>query len=124
MDHQPNSITCSTFALETPDVNKTADSIWLEAGKLFPDTTGFRITNNFKKHTLKALNIINDICRKCQEKLATIPHITGACHALVQGNYIHHHNQVANIVRQELAVKCGLTKGMLQNSNCNLCYDR
>jgi hypothetical protein len=44
MDHQPNSITGSTFALETPHVNKTADSIWLKVGKLFPDTTGFMIT--------------------------------------------------------------------------------
>jgi len=44
MDHQPNSITCSTFALETSDVNKTAESIWLKVGKLFPDTTGFMAT--------------------------------------------------------------------------------
>jgi len=44
MGHQPNHITCSTFALETPDVNKTADSIWLKVGKLFSDTTGFTIT--------------------------------------------------------------------------------
>lgn len=144
MDHQPNRTTCSTFALETSDVYKTADRIWLMVGKLFPDATGFMITiqnqvtttNNYKKHTLKALNIINDIRRKCQEKLATIPHITGAHNALAQGNYIHHHSQLANTVHQELAIKCRLTKGapmphykhepqfMLQNSNCKLCYDR
>jgi len=119
MDHQPNSTTCSTFVLETSDVYKTADRIWLKVGKLFPDATVCMITiqnevtttNNYKKHTLKALNIINDICRKCQEKSATIPHITGAHHALAQRNYIHHHNQLANTVCQKLAIKCGLTKG-------------
>jgi len=62
-------------------------------------------------------------------------HSTYACHALAQGNYIHHHNQVANTVCQELAIKCVITKGppmpyykhepqfMLQNSDCKLCYD-
>jgi hypothetical protein len=44
MDHQPNRTTCSTFALETSDVYKTADRIWLMVGKLFPDATGFMIT--------------------------------------------------------------------------------
>jgi peptidyl-tRNA hydrolase len=36
--------------------------------------------------------------------------VTGACCALTQGDYTHHHTQVA-IIHQELAIKCGLLKG-------------
>jgi hypothetical protein len=45
------------------------------------------------------------------EKLGIIQNVTGACHSLAQDNYTHHHSQVANIVHQELAIKCGLSKG-------------
>jgi hypothetical protein len=34
-----------------------------------------------------------------------------ACRALAQGDYTHRHNQVANIVHQELALKRGLSNG-------------
>ena len=59
-----------------------------------------------------------------------------ACHALAQGNYTIHHNQVANTVHPELAIRCGLSKGppmlyheyepqfILENSTCKLYYDR
>jgi predicted amidophosphoribosyltransferase len=66
--------------------------------------------NNYKKHILKDQNITNNICRKCREKLETIQIITGACHAPAQGDYTHCHNEVANIVHPELAIKCGLSK--------------
>jgi hypothetical protein len=66
-----------------------AANVWLKAGKLFPERTGFMIaiqdkvisTNNYKQHILKDLNTTN-ICRKCRQKLETIQHITGACCAL------------------------------------------
>jgi len=32
-------------------------------------------------------------------------YIGAACHALTQGDYTHLHNQVANIIHQELATK-------------------
>jgi len=67
--------------------------------------------NDHKKHVLKDPNITNDIFRKCRENLGTIQHTTSACCALAQGNYIHHQNQVAIIVHQELTIKCGLSKG-------------
>jgi len=38
--------------------------------------------------------MINDICRKCQEKLETIERITGVCcRVLAQGSYTHCHSQ-------------------------------
>jgi hypothetical protein len=44
-------------------------------------------------------------------ELQIIQHIKDACRALAQGDYTHRHNQVANIVRQELAIRRGLAKG-------------
>jgi len=63
------------------------------------------------KFILKDLNITDSTCRKCWEKSETIRHITGACRILTLGDYTHHHSQGANIVHQELAVKCGLSWG-------------
>ena len=65
-------------------------------------------TNNY---IVKDPNVIKDICRKCRQKLENIQRITGACHALAQGDYIHWHNQVASTVHQELSIKCGLSNG-------------
>jgi hypothetical protein len=81
------------------------------------------------------LNTTGDICRKCWENLETVQHISSSCHALAQGDYTHH-NQVANIIYEELAIKCGLSKGrpmtnykyeaqsMLENSNFKLYYGK
>jgi hypothetical protein len=66
--------------------------------------------SNCKKYILKDLNITNDICIHYQDKLETIQYIMSACSALAQGEYTHRHNQVAKIVHQELAIKCGLLK--------------
>jgi hypothetical protein len=61
---------------------------------------------------------------------------TGACRAPAHGDHTHRHSQAANTVRQELAIKCGLSKGppvpcykyepqaVLQNSSYKLYYDR
>jgi len=40
----------------------------------------------------------------------TIQRVTGACLALSEGIYTNRHSTVANIVHQELAIKCGLSK--------------
>jgi len=40
----------------------------------------------------------------------TIQRVTGACLALAEGVYTHRHSTVANIIHQELAIKCGLPK--------------
>ena len=61
-------------------------------------------TINYKKHILR--DFTDDIFRKCREKLETIQHISGACSALAQGDYTHRH-----IAHQDLAIKCGLSKG-------------
>ena len=37
-------------------------------------------------------------------------HTTGACSALTQVDYTHRHNEAANIVNKEFAIKCGLSK--------------
>jgi hypothetical protein len=85
---------------------------------------------------LKDLNITDDICRKCWEKWEAIPHITGACSALAQGDFTHCHIQVTNIVHEEMSIKCGLWKGppvsyckyelqsVLEKCKCKLKYDR
>jgi hypothetical protein len=54
-------------------------------------------TSNYEQYILKDLNICDDACGKCQERSKAIPHVTGACCALTQGDYIHHHTQVAVI---------------------------
>jgi hypothetical protein len=55
--------------------------------------------------------------------------------ALAKGDYTHGHHQVANVFHQELAIKCGLTKGspmpyykyepqsVVKNSYYKLYYD-
>jgi len=52
-----------------------------------------------------------DTCRKCQRKKEIVQHIT--CSALTPGDYTHHHSQVGSVIDQELAIKCGLSKGKL-----------
>lgn len=66
-------------------------------------------TNNYKCYVVKNPNITNNMYRKCLGELETIQHITSEYHAPVQGNYIHHHNQVTNIIHQEVTIKCGLS---------------
>ena len=56
---------------------------------------------------MKALKLAEDIYRKCRDKIETIQHITGACHALTQGDYTHYHHPVAKNVHQELTMKRG-----------------
>jgi hypothetical protein len=85
---------------------------------------------------LKYLNITNNICRKYWAKLEIIQYITIAYHALAQDDYTHCHNQAANTVHQELAIKWWLRKGwpmpcykyepqsMSENSHYVLHYDR
>jgi len=67
-------------------------------------------SNSYKKYILKGPNTNTAICRKCLAKSETIPRITGECLAQAQGVYTDRHNTVANIVHQELANKCGLSK--------------
>lgn len=55
------------------------------------------------------LNTTGDICRKFWENLETVQHETSSCHAKSQGDYTHH-SQVANIVYEELVIKCGLSR--------------
>ena len=89
----------------------------LRAGKLFPETTGFLIAikdqviiiNNYKGYVVKDPNVSNNTYRKCRRERETIRHITGECHSPVQGNYTRRHNQVTDIIHQELTIKCGLS---------------
>jgi len=89
-----------------------------KADDQFPETTEFVRTiqdhvinsNSYKKYILKGPNTNAAICRKCRAKSETIPRITGACLAQAQSVYTHRHSTVANIVHQELAIKCGLSK--------------
>jgi len=66
-------------------------------------------TNNYKGYVVKDPNITNNMYRKCRGELETIQHITSEYHAPVQGNCAHLHNQVTNIIHQELTIKCGLS---------------
>jgi arylamine N-acetyltransferase len=62
-------------------------------------------TNNYKNYVLNNPQITTHTCSQCRQKLETIQHTSSACHALAPGDYTHHHNQVASIVHQELAIK-------------------
>ena len=67
-------------------------------------------TNSYKNYILKDLNITNDICRKCRDKLGIIQRITDTYRALAPGDCTCRH-KVAIIVHQDLAVKFGLSNG-------------
>ena len=57
---------------------------------------------------MKDSNVTHDTCGKCGEETKAIEHITGACPVLIEGDYTHRQNQVANIINQGLIIKCGL----------------
>lgn len=102
--------------LSQPNVDKLASHEWLRRGELFPETEGFIIaiqdqvieTKNYQKHIMKLPGSQNDKCRKCNSAPETIQHITGACKSIVQTEYKHRHDQVANIIHQQLAIKYSL----------------
>ena len=54
--------------------------------------------------------ITNDTCRRCWEKSDRVQYISGTCYALAQGDCPHCHSQIANMIHEELAIKCGLSK--------------
>ncbi|CAH2092510.1 unnamed protein product [Euphydryas editha] len=129
--------------LNLPYVDKKASNEWLRRGELFPETEGFIFaiqdqvieTRNYRKHIMKTQNAI-DVCRKCNNPLENIQNITGSCKTIVQTEYKHRHDQVANIIHQELALKYNLIKIprtpyykykpelMLENSTHILYFDR
>ena len=130
--------------LEQSHVDTIASNKWLEIGSLFPETEGFIIaiqdqiinTKNYRKFIIKDPTITNDKCRKCHSQPETIQHITGACTTLTQTDYTHRHNQVANIIHQNLALKHKLIQDshtpyykyvpelVLENTTHKLYYDR
>ena len=92
-----------------------------KAGEFFPETTGYMtdiqdqalvaiIKIITSRVFLKDLNITNDICRKCWEKILTTPPIIGAGRAVAQGDFTHCHSQVNNVIRKEITIKCGMWK--------------
>ncbi|KAL0810285.1 hypothetical protein ABMA28_010444 [Loxostege sticticalis] len=127
-----------------PNVDKAASNAWLRRGELFPETEGFMIaiqdqiieTRNYQKYIMKIRNLPTDLCRKCHSSSETIQHITGACKSIVQTDYKHRHDQVANIIHQKLAQKYQLIpqkltpyykyipEPVLENSKYRLYFDR
>jgi hypothetical protein len=67
-------------------------------------------TNNYKKHILKDPDI-NDIYRKCQQKLETIHQSINTWHALAESGNTYPHHHTANTAHQKLAITCELSKG-------------
>jgi hypothetical protein len=128
--------------LSQAHVDPIASNKWLKLGSLFPETEGFIIaiqdqvinTKNYRKHIIK--DLADDRCRKCRSHPETIQHITGACPNLAQTDYTHRHNQVANIIHQNLAVKHSLIpynsvpyykyspSSVLENNTHKLYFDR
>lgn len=125
------------------NVDKVASNEWLRRGELFPETEGFMLaiqdqvieTRNYQKHIMR-IPIPTDICRRCNSASETIQHVTGACKTIVQSDYKHRHDQVANIIHQKLALKYNLISGpptpyykyqpeiVLENSSYKLYFDR
>ncbi|XP_052748657.1 uncharacterized protein LOC128200179 [Galleria mellonella] len=123
------------------NVDKEASNAWLSRGELFPETEGFIMaiqdqvieTKNYQKYITKTLT--SDICRKCNSCPETIQHITGACKAIVQTDFKHRHDQVANIIHQKLAYQNNFItsiqpyykykpESVLENSTAKLYFDR
>lgn len=129
--------------LERSDVDKIASNDWLRSGCLFPETEAFLCaiqdqvidTKNYQKYITKNGQTTDDRCRKCYEKPETIQHIIGACSTLSQTDYLHRHNQLANIIHQELAQCTNLLteklpyykyipKAVMESVDYKLYYDR
>lgn len=130
--------------LSQSHIDSKASNMWLKTGSLFPETEGFLIaiqdqvinTKNYRKYIIKDPTIRDDKCRKCNTQPETIQHITGACLTLTQTDYTHRHNQLANIIHQQLALKHKLIQNtntpyynykpqtVLENDSCKLYYDR
>lgn len=126
-----------------PSIDKLASNAWLRYGELFPETEGFMIaiqdqiieTRNYIKYIIKKPNT-TDTCRRCKAAPEHIQHITGSCRAIVQTDYKHRHDQVANIIHQKLAHKYKLIsdpilpyykytpKIILENTLYKLYFDR
>lgn len=130
--------------LEQNHVDRIASNKWLKIGNLFPETEGFMIaiqdqiinTKNYRKYIIKDPSLTDDKCRKCHNQPETIQHITGACVTLTQTDYTHRHNQLVNIIHQNLALKHNLIQNsytpyynykpqtILENATHKLYYDR
>ncbi len=129
--------------LEQPHVDKTASNAWLSRGDLFPETEGFMLaiqdqiikTRNYRKYILHDTTVTTDKCRRCHTDAETIQHITSGCRMLAHTDYLHRHNQVANIIHQELALNHGIItnqtayykytpRSVLENQTHKLYYDR
>jgi hypothetical protein len=68
-------------------------------------------SNNYNKSILKDKNVTTIYAGNAKRN-ENIQHITGICRALTQVDYTHLHKQVVNIVHQEVAIKCGLSRGL------------
>jgi hypothetical protein len=53
-------------------------------------------------------NVTDDKCNKCESGRETTEHILSECRALAAKEYVNRHNNVAKILRHELAMKRGL----------------
>ncbi|XP_053698682.1 uncharacterized protein LOC128745633 [Sabethes cyaneus] len=100
--------------LEQANVDKVASNAWLVRGDLFSETEGFIVaiqdrvitTKNYRRYILH--EDIEDRCRKCNSVGETIEHVIADCLALAERAYLGHHNAVAKIVHQQLALKHNL----------------
>jgi hypothetical protein len=123
-------------------IDKVASNKWLQVGDLFGETEGFIIaiqdkvilTKNYRKHIIKD-GTVEDKCRKCHLTGETIEHIVSGCPLLAQTEYLHRHNQIANIIHQKIAIKYKLIdqstsyykykpQAVLDNQHYKLYYDR
>jgi Reverse transcriptase (RNA-dependent DNA polymerase) len=128
--------------LHKEHVDLVASNKWLKIGDIFGETEGFMMaiqdkvimTNNYKKHIIKDATV-EDKCRKCSNTGETIEHIVSGCPMLCQTDYLHRHNQVANIIHQKLAIKYKLLQTstayykykpekVLDSKDFKLYYDR
>lgn len=129
--------------LKQPQIDTIASHKWLAHGDLFSETEGFMLaiqdkvikTKNYRKHILKDSTLQNDKCRKCHRSNETIEHITSGCTLLTQTDYLHRHNQLANIIHLRLALKHKLLDNstayykyipqtVLENETHKMYYDR
>jgi hypothetical protein len=89
----------------------------LSQGDLFAETEGYMLaiqgrvlpTRNYQKYILKLLDI-EDIYRRCDQARERIEHTLNGCQSLTSSEYTIWHNNIAKIIHQKLALKCGLLK--------------
>ncbi|RWR99206.1 uncharacterized protein B4U79_10239, partial [Dinothrombium tinctorium] len=102
-------------SIAAENVEREQSTLWLKAGYLQPETEGFVCaiqdqvfpTKYYQKTILKT---DDGKCRLCKTADESLNHLLAGCSTLTSSDYLALDNQVAKIIYQQIAKRCGLLK--------------